>query len=622
MALATLAVYWPLRRNDFVNYDDGEYILVNPHLKAGLTMEGLKWAFTTGYASNWHPVTWMSHMVDVEMFGLNPAGHHLVNLGLHIANAILLFLLLAQMTGTLWRSGVVAGLFALHPLHIESVAWAAERKDVLSAFFGLLSLLAYVKYVQGHRSWTWYGGSLVLFALGLMSKPMLVTLPFVMLLLDYWPLHRFTKPFGLQGRVILEKIPFIALSAGSCIATMAVQQGAMGYFRALPFSARFGNAVVSCFRYVAKTFWPVDLAVFYPHPAHWPLVAVVAAGVFVLVVTISVCLLAKKSPFLSVGWFWFLGMLVPVIGIVQVGMQAMADRYMYLPIIGIFVMAVWGAQRALGSGWAPRAAAVGLLIACAVAAHAQLLYWRDSETLFLRAAAVTSGNWVAHHNLGVYDLERYQQLRNGSLEDQRVQSGVARAAGGSESAQEYLRQAIEHCQAALEIRPSYANAHVTLAKALLEQGNASEALPHLEAAVKLAPKNSLARQNLADVYLQSGKIKEAIVEYKSALELEPDWDPVMNNLAWLLATQRGAELRNGPEAVRYAERANALTSGTNLWYLHTLAAAQAENGNYKSAVAAAEKALQFATVSGRTNLIQSARVRLNLYRSGQPLRDP
>jgi len=648
LTAVTLAAYWPLRLNDFVNYDDGEYITGNPHLQHGLTWSGVAWAYRTGYAANWHPLTWLSHMLDVQLFGLHPAGHHLTNVLFHSANTMLLFLLLARTTGATWRSAFVAALFALHPLHVESVAWASERKDLLSAFFGLLCLLAYARYVEQskvegsaatqhatrntqHVS-LFYFLSLFLFALALMSKPMLVTLPFVLLLLDYWPLRRLSFP-TLQPsnppplRLLLEKLPFFLLSALSSLTTCIVQHGAMSFYRGLPFSLRAANALVSCVRYLGKTFWPRYLAVFYPHPEHYSLWETTGAAVLLALLTGLALSCWRRRPYVAVGWFWFLGMLVPVLGLVQVGMQSMADRYTYLPLVGIFIMLAWSAVDAVAAvqllRWPATVAGVGLLAACFAATRSQVFVWRNTETLFTHAAAATPDNWVAHSNLAVDGLMLYLQTEHSSLEKQLVQldAPLPASAQASPDSRERLAQTIRHCEAALQIRPRNVTARVALGKALMECGQLDDACAHLEIAVRLSPTNVVARQNFAEVLHRQGRAKEAIAQYQATLQLEPDWDSLLNNLAWLLATHPSPDVRDGAQAVRLAQRACQLTANTNLWFLHTLAAACAETGDFARALAAAGQARCLAAASGQSNLIATAEQRLQLYRSHQPYRE-
>ena len=658
----TLAVFWPVRVNEFINYDDQEYVTANVHVQHGLGWDGLAWAFRTGYAANWHPLTWLSHMVDVQLFGLSPAGHHLTNLLLHIANAILLFLFLRRITGALWRSTLVASLFALHPLHVESVAWVAERKDVLSTFFGLLSLRAYAGYAtrakvgndetaapRSVRRTTGadagracYLLSLLCFALALMSKPMLVTLPGVMLLLDFWPLGRMQfLDFGATARcvpvpgrdcsltrLVIEKIPFIAFAVASSIVTLLVQQKAMLFYRSLSVPARAGNALVACVRYLGLAAWPSDLAVLYPHPGHWGLATVIGAAVLLLAVSAGAIGNLGRRPYLAVGWFWFLGMLVPVLGLIQVGIQSMADRYTYLPLAGVFIMAVWagaeGAARARIPSPISAAVAVILVAWCAVRTSSQVRLWHDTKTLFAHAAAVTRENWMAHYKLALVALQEYEGAGRKRVEDQLSGTPPARGSDGvnGPGPGDDLREVIDQCRTALRWEARVADVHVTLAKALTESGRLDEARSELEVAIRIDPRKADARENLAEVLYRQGRPREAVAEYEAALALNPDWESVLNNLAWVLATRPEPELRNGAEAVRLAEHACQLTAQTNLWFQHTLAAAYAEKGDFRKAITAAERACQLARDSGRADLVKTATTRLELYKAGQCLREP
>jgi hypothetical protein len=661
----TLAVFWPLRLNEFLNYDDQEYVTANSHVQRGLSWEGLVWAFRTGHAANWHPVTWLSHMLDVQLFGLNPVGHHFTNLFFHIANTMLIFLLLQQITGATWRSALVAALFALHPLHVESVAWVAERKDVLSTFFGLLSLHTYVRYAgkaKGNNDTTTHQGprttdrgqraaalvsrlyflSLLCFALALMSKPMLVTLPGVMLLMDFWPLRRmqsftFRSPPARRSAdgqdttlldLLIEKVPFVTLALLSSIVTLLVQQKAMLFYKSLSLPARAGNAVLSSVRYLGQALWPHRLAVLYPHPGHSPMTYVIAATALLLVVSTVALMNLHTRPYLAVGWFWFIGMLVPVLGLVQVGIQSMADRYTYLPLVGIFIMAVWaGAEvitRAKAPLWVGPTVAVALVTASAFRTWKQVQLWHDTKTLFAHAAAVTHGNWLAHYKLALVALQDYENAGRRRVEDQLSERRLIPRQGGTGGveAPDYLAEVINQCQTALRWEPRVADVHVTHAKALTESGHLDEARSELDLAIRIDPRKADAHENLAEILYRQGRAKEAVAEYKAALALNPDWESVLNNLAWVLATRPEPELRDGAEAVRLAERACELTGQTNLWFQHTLAAAYAEKGDFAKAITAAERACQLAESSDREDLAKTAAARLNLYRSGHCLRSP
>ncbi|MGA3267810.1 MAG: hypothetical protein ABSE16_13415, partial [Verrucomicrobiota bacterium] len=435
LALFTLLVYLPAGHDSFLVYDDNDYVTDNQAVQDGLTWGGVKWAFTTGHAGNWHPITWLSHMLDCQLFGLNPGPQHLVNVLFHTANTVLLFVLLLRLTQALWPAALVAALFAWHPLHVESVAWIAERKDVLSTFFGLLAVLAYAQAVGAeprpaaektgaaaadvprftHHASRFHCLALLCFALGLMSKPMLVTLPFVLLLLDYWPLRRLNA--STLQRLAAEKIPYFLLAAISSVVTFLVQRQSEAVISLARVSLRYRleNAPVAVGRYLLKLFWPADLAAFYPLADKISPLAVLAAIAVLAVVTVVAWRARRRAPYVLVGWLWFLGTLVPVIGLVQVGGAAMADRYSYIPSIGVFLAVAFGVRAAAQRWQIPRfavpAAAMVILAGCLVATAHQLRFWRDSDTLFRHALAVTTNNDVAHVNLGVtLDQEgRYEE---------------------------------------------------------------------------------------------------------------------------------------------------------------------------------------------------------------------
>ncbi|HEV2437716.1 MAG TPA: tetratricopeptide repeat protein [Verrucomicrobiae bacterium] len=513
----TLALYWPVTNHGFINFDDDQYVTGNFHVKAGLSWSGIVWAFQSGYADNWHPLTWISHMLDCQLYGLNPAGHHLTNLLLHIANTVLLFLFLSRTTGTTWRSGFVAALFACHPLHVESVAWVAERKDVLSTFFWLLTLLAYANYAKKPGAAT-YLLTLSMFVLGLMCKPMVVTLPFVLLLLDFWPLNRFSpdapRPAKSIGRLVFEKAPFLLLSLASSTVTFLVQRagGAVSSLDSVPLPFRIANTAISYLRYVSKTFLPVDLAVFYPPPTHWPLGLVIASGLFVLACSVLSVWLARRHPYLLVGWFWYLGTLIPVIGLVQVGRQAMADRYMYVPGIGLFMAIVWGSYALLCGGWQRKwlAPAVGIiaLAGCLMATWIQLEYWQNNMTLFFHARAVTANNYVADCHLGEA-LEEIGQFG----------------------------KAVAYLEEASRINPNYARGESELGAALASQGKLPEAIVHFQKAVRLRPKDAVLRYNLGTARLNRGQLDEAAAQFSTALQLNPDFAEAHRSLALVLLKQ-------------------------------------------------------------------------------------
>ena len=609
LALVTLLVYLPVRRDAFVNYDDPDYVTENPVVQAGLTWAGVKWAFTTLDASNWHPLTWLSHMLDCQLFGLSAGRHHLVSVLLHATNAVLLFVLFLRMTGAFWQSAFIAALFAWHPLHVESVAWVAERKDVLSAFFGLLTLIAYVRYAQKRGPETGNGKSakaaainyslaLFFFALGLMAKPMLVTLPFVFLLLDYWPLRRVTsggrrvtgdqKPAGklsalnssafTSGRgatapkrseggqlsiLFLEKLPLFALAVASCVMTFVAQKHgeSVASLEAYPLYSRIENAAVVYVKYLSHTVYPANLAVIYPLPREVPLVQ--AAGAVVVLATISwvIWRVRRQRPYLLTGWLWYLGMLVPVIGLVQVGSQAMADRYTYLPLIGVFLGATFGmgdlAVRLRLKSTILILVAVIVLAGCLFATARQLRFWRDGETLFEHALAETKDNPVAHNELGS------TLLQEGNVDE-----------------------AITHFQKALQISPDNAVAHNNLGNALLRKGSVDEAITHFQKALQIKPDYAAADNNLGIALLRKGSVDEAIVYYQKALQIKPDYAEAHYNLG-------NALLRKGnvDEAIVHYQEALQIKSDSAEAY-NNLGNALLRKGSVDEAITHYQEALQ------------------------------
>jgi Flp pilus assembly protein TadD len=509
-------------RNGFVNFDDEKYIVSNRWIIDGPTAENVRWAFRTGAQGNWHPVTWISHMIDCRIYGLNPAGHHLTSLLIHTANALLLFGFLEGATGALGPSFFVALLFAIHPLNVESVAWASERKNVLSTLFWLLTLWAYRTYTRA-PSVARYLGMSALFALGLMTKPMVVTLPAVLLLLDYWPLRRFGHGPTWRRR-LLEKAPLLVLSMASSAITYLVQHAA-GATGSIPLLVRVKNAVVSGAAYLLDLAWPTRLAPFYPYPASVPVTHVFMAAVLLLGVTAVVAARARKSPYLPVGWLWYLGTLVPVIGLIQVGRQARADRYTYLPLIGVFVMIAWGVAEWGRGSRARMALSTGLATAAAVAlafqASVQVGYWRDSESLFSRALVVTRGNYVAHANVGTALAKRGE-----------------------------LPAAVWHLSRALEIDPTYRVSYGNLAMALVDAGRPAEAISFL---ARFDPDDASSHTSWAAALEDVGRPREAAQHYRRAIELDPEYAAAHANFGVLLARQGRFE-----EALPLLRRAHGL----------------------------------------------------------------
>ena len=597
----TWAVFSQTVRYDFVNYDDPHYVYQNTRITSGINFANVAWAFSHIHSENWHPLTTITHMLDCQLHGLNAGWHHFTNVLLHCLAVVLLFVALARMTGALWRSAFVSAVFAVHPLHVESVAWIAERKDVLSAFFFMLTLLAYLHYTRAPSIGRYLTVALVV-ALGLMSKPMLVTLPFVLLLLDYWPLGRFEAHRSNTGRqvlqLILEKIPLIALSVASSIVTFLAQRGAIGWTEQLPVSARISNALVAYVIYIRQMFWPARLAVFYPHPENrLPVLEISLAFIVLVGITAAAFVCRKKAPYFMTGWLWYLGMLVPVIGLVQVGWQGHADRYTYLPQIGLYIAVTW-AVTDLTRSWRFQRMALSVAALIVVGALSwrgwrQTSYWRDSETLFTHALAVTSNNDVALNNLGIIFLEK------GQLDD-----------------------AISKLQAAIDLRPENAPAHDNLAKALLKKGQVAEAMVHYRKFLEIEPENVEARNTLGTALIQQGLVKEAIDQWQDALALQPDNGNAASNLAWVFATCPEDSIRDGARAVELGEKALRISGGKIPTIYKVLAAAYAENGRFADAVETAQRGAELATSQGNPPLAVELESNIALYQSGRPLRDP
>ncbi len=595
-------VFGQTLNHDFVNYDDIDYVTKNAQVSRGLTLEGIGWAFTHFHSSNWHPLTWISHMIDCQLYGLNPWGHHLTSVLLHAANAILLFLLFRKLAATVWPGAFVAALFAIHPLRVESVAWVSERKDVLSGFFFLLTLLAYVRFARA-PSRSRLVLVAILFALGLMAKPMLVSLPLVLLLLDYWPLRRLPG-LSLADRgnrttllqLVFEKAPLFLLVLGSCVLTLFAQRQSIMPVARISATDRLANAAISYLDYVQELFWPTRLAVLYPWYAErlqpWH---VIFGTLLVVGVTVAVILLRRRR-YLFVGWFWYLIMLLPVIGILQVGNQSHADRYTYLPLIGLYLMFSWSAVE-LAARWRfvriPFAAlGSAIVIALTFAARAQAATWRDSESLWTHAIAATTDNIIAEGNLG-----------------------LALHAKGKD------REAMEHFEKSIRINRHQPAVLSSLGVFYLEQGRVEDSLAYLQEALEIEPRLADAHYNLGNTYLAIGNATKALAHYQRALEIEPDDTYTLNNMAWILATWPNPSIRNGVKAVALAERADSLTRNRNQVIAATLAAAYAETGRFREAVRAAERAMQFAGSEGNEARVASIGAQLETYRAGNPFRD-
>jgi tetratricopeptide (TPR) repeat protein len=741
LASITWMAFGQTLHHDFFNYDDNRYVYENPEIAAGLTLHRIPWAFTYVHSGNWHPLTWISHMLDCRLFGLKAGGHHFTNVLLHTSAAILLFLALREMTGALWRSAFVAAVFAIHPLRVESVAWISERKDVLSGVFFMLTLLAYARYVSGQRSVFRYLLVVFFFALGLMAKPMLVTLPCVLLLLDYWPLRRFGRhslgnnvTFARRqtfSQLVAEKIPVFLMSIGSCFTTLWAQRESMRL--ELPLFTRIENALVSYARYLGQLFWPVDLAPFYPHPREaLPLSLAIAAALLLIMISAVVLRFGRKLPYLITGWGWYVIMLVPVIGLVQVGAQALADRYTYLPQIGIVLGLTWTIVEVTAGSrlWQRLAAlaAVVLTLALTWRAHDQTRYWRNSEALWLHTLAVTKNNDLAHNSLGHtwgrqgrldsaigefqaalkiapesfaarYNLavthikkgevgEAIREFERAlSYDPKNVQCRTSLAAAlqdagrTAEAVLEYQRalelepgsaerhydlgnayllagrpaEAIAQYKIALQVRPGYANAEYSLGAAEMQNGNRPEAIRRFENAVALAPNNPVAHNNLAVALLMDGRDDEAIPHLERCLTLQPSNAGAHNNLAqalagkqkwnaaighwrkslqidprnteaqtclaWTLATAPDSTVRNGAEALALARHLSQTTKAPDPMLFRVLAAAYAEAGQFAAAIETARRGIDRATAQNRAELAVNLQADLELFKSGQPLRD-
>lgn len=725
--------------NDFINYDDNLYVYQNPSVKSGLTIPNLVTAVTRPLVGNWHPLTAISLMLDAQFFGLHASGYHFDNVLFHTVAVLLLFIVLRKMTGAVWRSAFVAALFAIHPLRVESVAWISERKDVLSGVFFMLTLGAYIRYTRQPLALGRYLFVIATFTLGLLAKSMLVTVPFVLLLLDYWPLQRFAFPFpsgrwrAVSSRLILEKLPFLMVAAAVSVATLWAQEPALEPSQAWPLGWRVNNALLTIWSYLRQMIWPTHLAVFYPHPeGDIPFWQVSFALLFLVVVSAAVVAWRKKYPYLVTGWFWYLGMLIPVIGLIQVGLQAHADRYTYLPQIGIYLMISWGIAD-LTKSWRLRPVAVGsvatlVIVVLMSVAWKQAGYWSNSERLWSHALDVTRNNFVAERGLGTALLKRgqvdqaiahqrealrlrpgdaniltnlanalvqkrefaeaidhYRQvirlrpndneayrnlakalLQNGATEEavaelrealrlQPKDSDAAYSLGNAFLQKGELDEAIGHYRKAIEANPSHSAAHYNLALTLQQKGRLDEAIAEFRETLRLQPNNAEAHNNLAIILLKKGETQDAIAEWQSALQIQPQNADVHNNLAvaflrerrtsdalaewqetlrlrpdktatqislaWVLATFPDPTIRDGNKAIALAQRAYQTAADRNLMIFRVLAAAYAETGRFREAIAAAAEGAQRAEERGQLSIARFLQGDRALYEQGVPLRE-
>ena len=671
LLLAVLVVFGQTIRHEFVNFDDDSYVYANPQVSHGLTVSGAVWAFTQSYRSNWIPLTWISLMVDGNLYGLHAGGYHLTNVLLHAATAILLFLVLRRMTGCLWPSAFAAALFAVHPLRAESVAWVTERKDVLSGLFFMLTLWAYVGYVRHRFSLARYALVIVLFALGLMAKPMLVTLPFVLLLLDYWPLRRMvfvpredtlalgwtshgrpeSEAKGVGGttitptetlggkalgrvsvlvRLVIEKIPLFVVAGGDCLLTLFVQDRSLVSTEHLPLWWRIGNAIIAYVTYLGQFFYPVGLSVLYPRPGlDLPLWKVFAAFLVLASITTAAFIGRRRCPYILVGWLWYLGMLVPVIGFLQVGTVSVADRFTYLTQIGLGIALAWGAAD-LCRSWPYRrwvcgvasASVLAVLMGCALR---QTSFWRNSETLWTRALACNSQNAFAQGSLGMVLHQSGRIDEAAACYLKAIEIGPDEDAhnnlGGILADRGEIGEAIAHFQKALKINPDSASAHNNLGRILASRGRTDEAIAHLRKALETEPNSADTHSSLGKAFLRQGKPSETLIQWREAVRLQPTDIGNVSQLASLLATCPETSIRNGNEAVYLARWAVELSKGRKPTVLGTLAAAYAEAGQFSKAIEAAERAVALASTDGNVALTDTLRAQIKLYQAGSPYRE-
>src|SRR5215471_1533928 len=625
--------------HDFVNYDDKTYVYGNTLVQEGITLHGLSRAFVDIQTRNWHPLTLISHMIDCQIFDLKAGGHHLTNVLLHTIAALLLLVWLKNLTAHIWSSAFVAVLFAIHPLRVESVAWIAERKDVLSAVFFFLTLIAYTRYARSPTTGRYLAMS-ILFACGLLAKPMLVTIPAILLLLDWWPLKRITDSKSFRQR-LLEKIPLFGLSAAVSVVAFALQVHSSTSIGQLPFQWRLENAFVSYVTYIWQIIWPANLAVFYPHPDdRLPFWEVALAAAFLVAITVFVFKLRQTRPYLFVGWLWYVIMLLPVIGIIEVGLQGHADRYTYLPHIGLYIALTWLIAD-VSASWSHQkqilAASAGVvLIVLTFSAWKQTNYWRNSETLWMHTLAVTKDNDVALTNLATALMEKGElddalsyfqkalDVRSGS--EQRHYnfslSVIHDSIGNILARKGRLNEAIVHLRQAVDLRPDFPDAHYNLGTALFQKGDLDGAIAEWKTALSIHPNDAGANTNLGNALVQKGLLRDAADHYEKALRWDPDAILPLNNLAWIMSAGPDDSLRNNEVAVKLALKANQLSKQNNPVFARTLAAAYAQAGQFENAIETARRAAELANAQGARDLAVEIAHDVELYQQRMPLRDP
>ncbi len=679
LVFATLVAYEPIRHNGFVNYDDDKYITKNPDVTGGITQQSLEQAFTKPHYFMWHPLTTISHMLDYQFFGLNPAGHHFVSVVLHIVNTLLLFWILKNITGAIWPSAFVAAVFALHPLQVESVAWAAERKTVLSGLLWLLTMAAYVRYTR-QPGFLRYLLVLLVFGLCIMTKPVVVTLPFVLLLLDYWPLERFR--WGQKGKtaakttsnqksaiwLIAEKAPLLAMSAILAVITINMQHlgGVVQTLEKEPIDYRIANMFLSYIRYIGKVIWPSSLAVCYPYTFvplsnFWVLMCAI---LFIVLIVVIVCYISRRKKYAAVGWLWYIGTLVPMIGLVQAGGQSMANRYMYISMLGLLIISAWAAKDFITGRLRLKIVAailaVVLLSALVVLTRIQVSHWQNSMTLYEYALKVTQNNALVENNYGsaLFEAGRLDEaishlnkalsivpkmaeaednlgrvyLKQGKgdkavacfkkvIEKNRASAEAYVNMASALGIQKKYDEALKYLKKAMGLAPDTPDIHNKMGIALLATGRPDEAITHFKLALQKSAIPEEVYSNLGSAYIQVGKYDLAIENLSKAIEIKPNNIGALNNLAWILAIVNDVSIRDANRAIEYAQRACELTGNEEAGLLDTLGAAYASAGKFAEAKATAEKALNIAKSSGREDLAGKIQKRIKLYEAGQPYRE-
>jgi tetratricopeptide (TPR) repeat protein len=639
----TVWVFVPALKTDFQYFDENGELLRNAHANTGLGWQNLRWALFSMEYSNWYPLTWISHMLDFRMFGSDPWGHHLTSVLLHAANAVLIFLVLKRMTGALWRSLIVAALFALHPLRVESVAWISERKDVLSAFFGLLALWTYARYaeeskMQGGRKKLFYGLTLLFFAFGLMSKTMLVTFPCILLLLDYWPLERWR--LKSKRSLALEKVPFFLLVVPVSIAAYFAQKAGGQFMLHFPMSFRLETALMGYARYLGKMFWPANISVLYPYPNFWPVSQLLFAAALILGVSVLAFGLRRQRPYLLVGWLWYLGTLVPVIGLIPLGVQFMSNRYTYIPMIGIVLLTVW-AVNDLSKQWRRRmvlvAAGVVLMMGvCISRTRGEIVYWKNGATLWGRAVAVTKDNFMAHYCLGTVllktDLDKAVSELKASVAiypdyfDSELVLGSYLMSGG------HYSDAVAPFERAAELQPRNSWAHHNLGLAFFQLNRMGDAIPQLLKAVEVDPQNAAYKNDLGFILFSGDRETDAISNFLAtavadpagftgfldAMQFDTNYVAMINNMALSFATNPDPALRNGKYAVRLATRACEMSGFKSISFVETLAAAYAEDSRFDEAISTEQLACSLASAAGQTDALRNSQSLLESFRAHKP----